>query len=446
MFERVCVLLLRLYPAGFRRAYERDALQFLRDRARDERGFILRARLLIDLTSDLFATWIRGWQPAEPLIARTEGGPHFDIIEVHGPSPVAMTAGLLTSMLLFASFSLLFRPEAPPNVAALLGDGSGSDVAGASGSDDKQQKVVDDVEARHKLVAAIAENLKLHYVDSAVGLQLADALLAHDKLGEYAAMSSESELAARINKDLFASAQSLGIPRGAFVANVLYSARVLPSGPPPMPMTPEMRKEMGGPTLAQNCYYRTIEMLPRGIGYLKLNGFADQIVCREWTDKAMATLNAADALIIDLRENGGGYGETALQIAGYLFDHPAFMFDPRAGTIVPPKTASPVPGNKLADKPVYILTSSTTQSAAEYFVYNMKMLKRATIVGETTAGQEHSGAFFRVNDHWGMGIQDAPLPDNPYPVKGWETIGVEPDVRVAAPAALDEAKKRLSSR
>lgn len=113
---------------------------------------------------------------------------------------------------------------------------------------------------------------------------------------------------------------------------------------------------------------------------------------------------------------------------------------------VPVQTASPIPGNKLADKPVYVLTSSATQSAAEYFVYNLKMLKRATIVGETTAGRQHSGAFHRITDHFGMGIQEAALPDNPYPVKGWEVIGVEPDVKVSKTDAFEAAKRLVDSR
>ena len=69
------------------------------------------------------------------------------------------------------------------------------------------------------------------------------------------------------------------------------------------------------------------------------------------------------------------------------------------------------------------------------------MLKRATIVGETTAGHQHSGAFFRISDHFGVGIQDAAPRDSPYPVKGWEVIGVEPDVKVHGTEAFDAAKK-----
>jgi C-terminal processing protease CtpA/Prc len=116
------------------------------------------------------------------------------------------------------------------------------------------------------------------------------------------------------------------------------------------------------------------------------------------------------------------------------------MYDPRPNSPVPARTASPVAGNKLADKPVYVLTSSRTQSAAEYFAYNLKMLKRATVVGETTAGHQHSGAFRRINDHFGMGIQEAAPLDNPYPVKGWEVIGVDPDLKVSRKEAFDAAK------
>jgi C-terminal processing protease CtpA/Prc len=154
----------------------------------------------------------------------------------------------------------------------------------------------------------------------------------------------------------------------------------------------------------------------------------------------MAAVNNADALIIDLRDNPGGFGTTALQIGGYLFDRPTDWFDPRGHTADTARTASPVPGNKLADKPVYILTSVRTASAAEYFTYNLKMLKRATIVGDTTGGRQHSGGFYRIDDHFGMGIQQTTPPNNSFPVKGWELIGVKPDVAVPSTEAFDMAR------
>lgn len=439
MFERFCALLLRIYPAGFRRAYGREAVQLVRDRARHERGVVLRARLLMDLAVDLFATWRHGWQPGTPLLARLDGAPRFDIIEVPGPRPEALAAGMLTSMLLFASFTLLFQPKTLPNWPAQLGEGSGIETPGADADDSGQVTVVPNSEGHRELVAAIAANLRQFYVDRAIAQQLAEDLLAHDRKGDYNSLDLGPDLAARINKDIQTTSRALGIPRGVFVADVVYIAQPLPAGPPP-PMTAEARERSRAAILQQNCLFETIETLPNNVGYLKLNGFANATVCQETTGRAMASLNNAAALIVDLRDNGGGFGETALQIAGYLFDRPAYMYDPRPNSPVPARTASPIAGNKLADKPVYVLTSSRTQSAAEYFVYNLKMLKRATVVGETTAGHQHSGAFRRINDHFGMGIQEVAPLDNPYPVKGWEVIGVEPDLKVSRKEAIDAAK------
>jgi hypothetical protein len=443
MFEKLCALLLRLYPAGFRRAYGRDAVQLIRDRARDERGVLLRVRLLSDLAIDLLKTSLDGWQHDKPLLARIDSAPRFDVIDVHGTRPEALAAGILASVLMFASFTLLFQPRAPVNVPGRLGEGSGSDTPGADAKDSALQAVAGGPE-QHALILAIADILKQRYVDRAIGQRLAEALLAYDKQGEYESLETGADVAARLNKDIQATSRALGIPRGEFVADVVYSAQPLPKGPPP-PMTAEMRERNRAALLRQNCLFETIETLPRNIGYVKLNGFADASTCQETTGRAAASLNDVAALIVDLRDNGGGFGETALQLAGYLFDRPTEFYDPRPGSPVPARTASPISGNRLADKPVFVLTSSSTQSAAEYFVYNLKMLKRATVVGETTAGHQHSGAFHRIDDHFGIGIQEAAPPDNPFPVKGWEVIGVEPDVKVSRSDAVAAARKLAES-
>ena len=445
MFECLCTLLLRLYPAEFRRTYGREAVQLMRDRARDERGAFLRARLLMDLAIDLFATSLRGWQAGRPSLVRIDGAPRFDIIDVHGLRPEALAAGILTSILLFASFTLLFQARPRSNPPVQLSEGPGSEVPAGDSDDFDPRAVVTDPEARHKLIAAVALNLRQLYFDRAIGQQLADAVLVEEKNGEYESLDTGTDLAARINRDIQAASRALGIPSGVFVADVVYSERSLPTGPPP-PMTDEMRERSRTVLLLQNCLFETVETLPHNVGYMKLNGFADATVCRQTTGRTMASLNKTEALIIDLRDNGGGMGDTALQIAGYLFDRPTYLYDPRPDSPVPARTASPISGNTLVDKPVYVLTSSRTQSAAVYFVYNVKMLKRATVVGETTAGHQHSGAFHRINDHFGMGIQQVAPPDNPYPVKGWEVIGIEPDVKVSSTDALAAARKLAEHR
>jgi C-terminal processing protease CtpA/Prc len=159
----------------------------------------------------------------------------------------------------------------------------------------------------------------------------------------------------------------------------------------------------------------------------------------------MGALNSADALIFDLRDNGGGYSEMVSLLAAYLFDHPEYMYDPRISPAQQSWTQSPVPGNRLADKPVYVLTSASTVSAAEQFTYDLKMLKRVTLVGETTGGSAHAGVFHRIDDHFGMGIPETRAV-NPYSKTDWEGVGVGPDVKVNAADALQTAEKLAVSR
>jgi hypothetical protein len=446
MCERLCALLLRLYPAEFRQAYGPEALQLMADRARDERGVFPRLRLLMDLVLDLGAVSLDRWQAGTPLLAPIQGSPRFDTIDVHRPSAAALAVGMAVSILMFEAFT--HRLQAKPltkALASLSGRIWHEEPDAASNHAAQQQAIADDRQARHELVAAIAANLKARYHDRAIGRHLSDAILEQDKSGGYDWLDTGTSLAARLNADIQRTLRTLDAPRGSFVADVVYIAPPPPSGPP-APMTEEGRARQRAMLLAQNCLIEKSETLPRNVGYLKLNGFAEVTVCEDTTVRAMASLNDVDALIIDVRDNGGGFGETARLIAGYLFDRPAFLFDPRPNTPVPARTASPVSGNKLVDKPVYVLTSSRTQSAAEYFVYNLKMLKRVTVVGETTAGRQHSGRFHRLAEHFGMGIQEVPPPDNPYPVKGWEVIGVEPDVKATRTEALETAKRLAASR
>ncbi len=132
-------------------------------------------------------------------------------------------------------------------------------------------------------------------------------------------------------------------------------------------------------------------------------------------------------------------------IASYLFDHPEYMYSPRGAPTKDSWTRSPVPGNGLADKPVYVLTSAATWSGAEQFSYDLKMLKRATLVGETTRGGAHAGAFHRIDDHFGMGIPEE-KPINPFGNTDWEGVGVEPDVMVKAANALETSVKLAEAR
>ena len=92
------------------------------------------------------------------------------------------------------------------------------------------------------------------------------------------------------------------------------------------------------------------------------------------------------------------------------------------------------------DKPVYILTSSRTYSAAEQFSYDLKMLKRATFIGETTGGAAHAGILHNLDDHFAVGIPEH-RPVNPFSDRDWAITGIEPDVKVNGADALATAEK-----
>ena len=443
MFEQLCVSLLRLYPAEFRRAYGDEALQLIRDRARQERGVLLRGRLLFDLAADLFKTSL-SWQPPAPELARVDGAPRFVLIDGHRPRPQAMMAGTVTSMAMLVTFGLLFEPRVFPPAPAQLGEGSGEPRGFEASESSDQQVAGTGADIRLALVGKIAASLREQYFDRTIGGQLADALLTFGKEGRYDRVGTGPELAAKVTDDIYATGRALGIPVGAFVGEVVYSPESLNAPPPGW--TPSTRERDRLRWLDQNCRFERIDMLSGNIGYLKLNAFPPAWACQQTATHAMARVNGASALILDLRDNGGGMGEIALDMAGYLFDRPVFLWDPRPHSQVPTHTASPVRGSKLADRQVFVLTSARTQSAAEYFVYNLKMLKRVTVVGERTAGHQHSGRFHVLDDHFGIAIQSAAPPANPYPIKGWEMIGVEPDVAVGAGEAFDVARVLAESR
>jgi C-terminal processing protease CtpA/Prc len=159
----------------------------------------------------------------------------------------------------------------------------------------------------------------------------------------------------------------------------------------------------------------------------------------------MARLNGAEAIIFDLRDNRGGYPDMVMLLAAYLFDHPEYFYNPRENTSERSWTRSPVPGNRLADKPAYVLTSARTFSGAEHFSYNLKMLRRATLVGEKTGGATDVGTFHRLDNHFGMGIRETRA-INPYREPDWAVVGVEPDVKVKATDALETAETLAKSK
>jgi hypothetical protein len=195
----------------------------------------------------------------------------------------------------------------------------------------------------------------------------------------------------------------------------------------------------------RNYAFKKLEIFPGGIGYLRFDQFAHGDEAFEAAAAAMNFLANSNAVILDLRNNGGGSASMIRFIAGYLFEEKEHLinWDIRAEkTTVQSYSADYVPGKRIIEQPVYILTSDHTFSAAEEFTFDLKNLGRATVVGDTTGGGGHTvEAYVFDFDSLRMGIR---IPYgrayNPKNNQGWEGVGVIPDIAVPEGQALDVAR------
>jgi hypothetical protein len=288
-----------------------------------------------------------------------------------------------------------------------------------------------DARLRHRIIASAIASIKQQHIDPLEAQRAADALLAHEREGDDDSATSTEEFTRLATKQMREAT-------GDHQLELLYSARAIPErspGPPPAPSA-AYRDE----ALRVNCAFEQVKILTHTVGYFKLNAFPDTSVCQAAATAAMAKLNDADALIFDLRDNRGGFPSMVSLIAAYLFDHPEYMYCPLENTTAESWTHSPVPGNKLANKPVYILTSPRTISAAEQFTYDLKMLKRATLVGEATAGANHAANLHAIGDNFYVATVEVRA-INPYSKHDWNDKGVDPDVKTSNSDALNAALK-----
>lgn len=190
-----------------------------------------------------------------------------------------------------------------------------------------------------------------------------------------------------------------------------------------------------------NCGFERLERLSGNVGYLKFNFFADPEICGATAVAAMNFLANADAVIFDLRENSGDPKMVAL-IATYLFAKPTHLNDlweRKSGETQQYWTLPYVPGKRLSNIPAFVLTSHRTFSGGEEFSNDLKVLKRATLVGEVTGGGAHPVAGHRIDDRFTIGVPFARA-INPTTKTDWEGVGVEPDVKVPAADALSTAQ------
>ncbi len=285
---------------------------------------------------------------------------------------------------------------------------------------------------RKSTLEEIARALEANYVFPEVGSTMAAMLREKARTDAYGTIETASEFARRVTDDLreICHDKHLGVRVG--------EAQNFHGG------GPMRRRGTADDARRENFGFKQVELLPGNIGYIRFDEFNPSEDAKLVAAGAMAFVAGCDALIFDLRYNGGGSPEMIQFLSSYLFDKPTHLnsfFDRTNNKTEEFWTTQTVPGKRLGQElPVFVLTSSRTFSGAEEFSYNLQNLKRATLVGETTGGGAHPVRPFNVNDRFNVMVPYARAV-NPITLTNWEGVGVKPHVEVEASQALERAKE-----
>ena len=289
-----------------------------------------------------------------------------------------------------------------------------------------------DAATRTKVIDSILKRLNDSYVFPEVAKKMEQSIRERVDKKEYDQITSAKEFANKLTQDLQAVSNDKHL-------RVRYSNEAIPERGERREPTAEEREQRKRDLTWMNHGFGKVERLPGNIGYLEFFNFADEELGADTVAAAMNFINGTDALIIDMRRNGGGNPAMVALVCSYLFGpEPVHLNDLywREGNRTDEFwTKKELAGKRYLNKDVYVLTSKRTFSGAEEFSYNLKNLKRATIIGETTGGGAHPGGGFRISEHFGMFVPTGRA-ISPITKTNWEGTGVTPDVAVPADQAL----------
>ena len=305
-----------------------------------------------------------------------------------------------------------------------------------------------DATVRRAVVDTLAARLIRHYVDADTGMLIAAKMRARLNAGAYDTITSPGRFAEALTVDLRSvnddrhlnvtynpeSPGSTPGPQGIQMLAVLPQP-VMPSGPPPTGPGPDAARRT-------NYSLGKIDILPGNVGYMDIRGFSGAQMVIPAIKSALEYLQGTDAIIFDLRRNGGGSPFSVNIIISHFTTAdtiPSLTVKNRSGNQTFTRyTFATVPGPRRPTVPLYVLTSGFTASAGEDFSFVLKNMKRATLVGEATAGAGHNNAVMNIGNGFNSSISFTRVVD-PKTGAEWERVGVIPDVKVEQARALDVA-------
>lgn len=303
-------------------------------------------------------------------------------------------------------------------------------MAGPAQAQNAQPDAPIDDAARAAVVRSLGEELRRTYVFPEVAEQVSQELTRRERANAYDDAGTAQAFASRLTADL----HEVGKDRHL---GVYYSPDF---APPPRDGKPTAEQLEQAKTMAAQQGYgiRRVLRLSGNIGYLDIVGFGQPEAVAAAYEAAAQLLAGSDAVIVDLRSNGGGDPESVAQLMSHFFAegdvrHINSIYNRPTDTTREYWTDRTVETRYTG--PVFVLTSSDTFSGGEEFAYDMQTQKRGTLIGETTGGGANPGETVKLAGGFAAFIPDGKAV-NPVTGTNWEQVGVKPDRDVPAADAL----------
>lgn len=287
---------------------------------------------------------------------------------------------------------------------------------------------------RKEVIEILTRQLQANYVFPDVAKQLATAIAGKQAKGVYASADTADSFAKALTNDL----RDIG-KDGHFVVGYAPDFHP-PAAHATVPSNTELAQQRQE-VASSGFGIQRLERLPGNVGYLEIRQFGPTEMVGAAYSSAMTLLSGTDALIIDLRRNGGGEPNSVAYLLSYFFAegderHLNDIYTRTDNTTRQYWTNPSVRAHYV--KPVYVLTSARTFSGGEECAYDFQTQKRATLVGETTGGGANPGDPVALGHGFAAFIPSGRA-INPVTHTNWEHVGVKPDIAVAAANAQQTA-------
>lgn len=373
----------------------------------------------------------------EERLSKGTGG--FDIKKYCESSMTAVTVIMKErNSRQFAHATMEVNPVEPHQVVHFKINPIATPIEFLSPDDPKSPDLLDNAK-RKWLIERIASEIQTHYVFPDVSEKIINGLRQHYAHGDYDSIIEGEEFADTVAKQLHSLSHDLHL-------QFFYD----PDHHPPKDETPAERLDQ---LRGMNFGFGRIDRLEGNIAHLIIHGFIhlDEAIAsdiHEAIGGLMSQVADADALLLDLRQNGGGDPAIVALVASYLFDstpvHLNDIFHRKESSTKEYWTTSDVHGTRFGRrKPIYVLTSKDTFSGGEELAYDLQCLTRAKVIGETTGGGAHPSEGYDIDDWFHIAIPFG-RPINPITKTNWEGVGVVPDIPVPASDALEEGRRRAT--